>query len=107
MSNFLLTFSGGGMPESEEDQKKVMEAWGAWYGALGESVVDPGAPVGHAQSISGDGSVSQGAASNLSGYTIISAGDRDEAVTKAKGCPILTDGGTVEVHEAFDMGDMG
>ena len=70
-----------------------MAAWGAWYGTLGESVVDPGAPVGHAQTISGDGAVSQGAASNLSGYTIISADDRDGAVTKAKGCPILTTAG--------------
>ena len=27
----------------------------------------------------------------------------EAAVAHAKGCPVLTDGGTVEVHEAIDM----
>lgn len=28
----------------------------------------------------------------------------DEATTKAKGCPVLSDGGTVEIYEALPIG---
>jgi hypothetical protein len=38
-----------------------------------------------------------------SGYSLIEASDLDDAVTKAKGCPILGSGGSVELAEAFDM----
>ena len=44
MAKFVLVFTGGGMPESEEEQAKVLAAWGAWYEGLGEAVVDPGNP---------------------------------------------------------------
>lgn len=32
------------MPETEEQQAEVMRAWGAWYAARGEVVVDGGNP---------------------------------------------------------------
>ncbi len=52
----------------------------------------------------GNGSVAKdGGANPVSGYSLIEAKDYEEAVTKAKGCPILTGGGSVEVAEAFDM----
>jgi hypothetical protein len=38
-----------------------------------------------------------------SGYGLIEASDLDDAVAKAKGCPILQAGGSVELAEAFDM----
>src|SRR5712692_8519769 len=46
MPKYLLAFNGGGMPETPEEQAAVMAAWGAWYGTLGDAVVDPGAPIG-------------------------------------------------------------
>lgn len=58
-----------------------MEAWGAWFGALGESVVDGGNPFGQAKTITGDGAVSDGG--NCSGYSIIAADSLDDAVAKA------------------------
>ena len=40
MANFVLLFSGGGMPETEAEQAAVLQAWGAWYGQLGSALVD-------------------------------------------------------------------
>ena len=37
-----LLYTGGTMPESEQDQKAVMAAWGAWYDGMGSAVVDGG-----------------------------------------------------------------
>ena len=53
-------------------------------------------------SISADGSVSDGPAGSMaSGYSIISADSLDDAVTKAKGCPVLQGGAQISVFETF------
>ena len=44
MANFVLLYTGGGMPEDEAEQAKVMQAWMAWYEKLGSAVVDQGNP---------------------------------------------------------------
>jgi hypothetical protein len=104
MANYLLAFHGGGMPETEEEQAKVMAAWGEWYGKLGAAVVDGGNPVGQTRTIASDGSTSEGGGANpVSGYAIISANDIDQAVESAKGCPILEGGGSIEVAETFEV----
>ena len=105
MAKFVLIYSGGGMPESEEEQAATLEAWGAWYGALGASIVDGGNPfMPYGKTIAGDGSVSDVDPDYLaSGYTIIEAENLDEAVEKGKGCPILQRGGLVHAFEAIEM----
>jgi hypothetical protein len=106
MTNYVLLFSGGsGMPETEEEQQAVMAAWGAWYGAMGDAVVDGGNPFsGVARSVAPDRSVSDGPAGSASnGYTIIKADSIDAATEMAKGCPILDDGGDVSVYETFEV----
>ena len=35
MPNYLLAYHGGKMPESKEEQTKVMAAWGQWMQKLG------------------------------------------------------------------------
>ena len=50
-----------------------------------------------------DGSVSQGAASGLTRGTIISADTLEAATARAKGCPILADGGRVDVYETYQI----
>ena len=103
MTKYVLSYhGGGGMPQTEAEMNQVMEAWGAWFGALGEAVVDGGNPFGPARSIAPDltvGSDGQG----LSGYSILTADSIDAAVEMAKGCPVLVGGGTVCVNEAIDM----
>ena len=50
-----------------------------------------------------NGSASDGGASGLTGYSVLSADSLAAACDLAKGCPILDNGGTVEVYETFDV----
>lgn len=104
MANYLLAFHGGMMPETEKEQARTMAAWGKWYQKLGKAVVDPGAPVGQAQSIASTGRVTKGGGKNpVSGYVVVKAKDIGTAVKLAKGCPLLKSGGNIEVCETFSM----
>jgi hypothetical protein len=97
MGKYVLVYKGGGMPDTEEEQKQAMEAWGAWFGSLGDAVVDVGNPFGASKALNG------GSTSGLTGYSILSADSIDDAVKKAEGCPIRERGGAVEVYETFDV----
>ena len=46
MGKYVLAYKGGSIPQTEEEQKRVMDAWNAWFGGLGDSVVDMGNPFG-------------------------------------------------------------
>ncbi len=73
-------------------------------GSMGAEVIDGGNPVGKSSTVNSDGSVSDNGGSNpASGYGLVEAPDRDDALEKAKGCPILSAGGTIEVAQAIDM----
>src|SRR5688572_28409229 len=99
MGNYVLVYKGGGgMEQSEEAQQKVMAAWTGWFGQLGSAVVDGGNPFGPSASISSDKQVSNGASSGLTGYSILKADNLQAATEMAMGCPILSDGGTIEVY---------
>ena len=104
MAKFVLTYHGGsGMPETEAAQQEVMAAWGGWFEGLGASVVDGGNPFAASCTISSDGSTADGGTKGLTGYSVIDASSMADATEKAKGCPVLASGGTVEVYEALDM----
>ena len=103
MANYLLVYHGGGMPEGETEQQQVMAAWGSWFGDLGAAVVDGGNPVGATSTIASDGSTSDGGGANpATGYSVIQADSLAAATELAKGCPVLTSGGSVEVAETFN-----
>jgi len=102
MPKYLLAYKGGAMPESPEEQQRVMAAWTSWFGSAGQAVVDPGNPFSASTSVASDGSVSDGGAAQLTGYSVLEAGDLTSATELAKGCPILETGGTVEVYETFE-----
>jgi hypothetical protein len=104
MANYLLAYRGGAMGDTPEAQQKAMEAWMNWFGTLGESVVDGGAPFGPSSTIASNGSVKDGGASALTGYSVISASSLADALDKAKGCPVLTSGGSVDVYESMPVG---
>jgi hypothetical protein len=105
MNDYLLLYSGGSMPDSPEEQAKVMKAWEGWMGQLGDSLKDGGNPFTPAvKSISADGSVSDGPAGSMaSGYSILKAGSLDEATNMAKGCPVLQGGAKITVFETFSV----
>ncbi|MEM7345043.1 MAG: hypothetical protein AAF485_12435 [Chloroflexota bacterium] len=104
MTNYVLLYTGGTIPESEEEQAAVMAAWGAWYEKMGASVVDGGNPFGHVKKATSEG-ISDGAVSDppAAGYTIISAESLDEAAEKVKDHPHINHGGQVTIHETFQM----
>jgi hypothetical protein len=101
LANFVLLCTGGGMPANEAEQAKVMEAWGAWFGKLGDKVVDAGNPFGpHAKNVSNGGTVDDRAIGTpATGYSIVKAGSLDTAVDLAKACPVLHSGGKITVYE--------
>ena len=105
MAKFLLLYSGGGMPESEAEQAKVMQDWADWYAGLGSAVADPGNPIGPvSKKIASNGDVSDGSTDPLvTGYTILSADSLDEAVKMAQKCPVLDGGSEIAVFESFDV----
>lgn len=104
MAKYLFVYHGGSHPETEEEVKQVMDAWGSWMGSMGAAVIDGGNPVGMSSTVHSDGSVtSDGGTNPASGYGLFEASDLEDALAKAKGCPILTAGGSVEVAEAIDM----
>ena len=104
MANYVLAYKGGDPPPaSEEEGAKVMQAWMAWFDNVGQAVVDGGNPFGPAMAVNPDGSVSDGAPSGLTGYSIVSADSLTAAVELAKDCPHLASNGTVEVYEIFPM----
>jgi hypothetical protein len=104
MAKYLFVYHGGKRPESEAEVAKVLDAWGNWLGSMGSAVVDGGNPVGKSTTVKADGSVKADGGSNpASGYGIFEAKDEKDAVAKAKGCPILTAGGSVELAAIIDM----
>lgn len=99
MPSYLLAYTGGSMPETEQAQAAVMSAWESWFTALGEAVADPGNPFGTSASIAPDGSIGGAGSSHLTGYTILKADSLSAAVDLAKGCPVLAGGAAIEVYE--------
>jgi hypothetical protein len=105
LTDYLLLYSGGSMPESEAEQATVMKAWEDWMHSLGGALKDGGNPfTPAAKTISSDGAVSDGTGGpQPSGYSILTADSLDDAVTKAKGCPVLQGGANVMVFETFSV----
>ena len=104
MTNYVFAYHGGtGMPESPEAQEQSMAEWNAWFETLGTALVDGGAPFGRGSTVRTDGSTSDGGTTGLGGYSVVSATDLAAAANLAKGCPILGNGGSVDVYETVAM----
>jgi len=100
MSKFVYVFTGGTMAATPEEQEAVMQQWRAWFSTIGSALLEEGNPFGASATVSATG-VTSGAPAG--GYTIIDAASLEDATDKAKGCPVLAVGGTVEVYEALQM----
>jgi hypothetical protein len=97
MGKYVFIYTGGGTPATEEEGKRLMEAWGGFLGGLGDALVDGGAPFGPSRSVNGNGT------SGATGYSIVNASSLDDALSKTSGCPIFESGGDVEVYETIEM----
>ncbi len=67
--------------------------WEAWFGKLGDALADKGNAVLSDRSVAGEA----GTSLPLGGYTIVNAADLEEATRLADGCPIVQEGGAVEI----------
>jgi len=112
MSEFLFLFRGSTRQgRSPEELQKSMQKWVAWFKELNEKGVikEPGNPLeasgkvvrGHKKDVH-DGPYAE-AKDLVNGYVLIESATLDEAVAFSKGCPILDDGGSVEVRPIMKL----
>ena len=103
MPKFVFAYHGGKMPETPEEGAAHMKLWMDWFASMGSAVIDGGNPVGISKTVSGEGVADNGGSNPLSGYSLVQVADMDAAIELAKGCPICSNGGSVEVAEAMEM----
>jgi hypothetical protein len=97
MARFLVTYHGGGMPEDDKGRQQAMAAFGKWVEQTGKALVDPGAPLGPAKTVSST-SVKDGPAEGpMGGYSIIDADGIEAAVELVRGHPFVGRGGSLQV----------
>lgn len=105
MANYLVTYTGGATPETTtpEEREAIMKAWMAWFGHLGDAVVDMGAPTGASRVITPGGGT-RDAGLSITGYSIIRAESLEAAADACRQHPHLDAGGSIIVSEALDVG---
>ncbi len=106
MAKFVLLYmGGGGMPQTDAERTRIMNAWNTWLKNLGSAVVDQGNPFSPAvKKVASNGAISDVQAANMpTGYTIVKADSLDKAARLAQDCPALMNGGSVSVFETFEV----
>lgn len=91
MSTYLFTFRA---PDGHTPRPDAFDRWASWQVQLGARLKDRGNVAFTASAIG-----NCGAGTNLGGYSLIRASSLEEAVALAQDCPILPDGGGVEIGE--------
>ena len=105
MPKFLFIYHAGSdyaPPQSPEDGEAAMAAWGAWMGSIGTAFIDAGEPVGKSFKVDASG-VSDTVTNPAFGWSIVEAPDLAAACDMAAGCPMIAEGGHVEVAQIFPM----
>jgi hypothetical protein len=108
MSEFILLFRRDNKDDtiSPEQMQELGKKWWTWrneleaknkIAAVGNRLSKAGRVV-NAKNVVTDGPYAE-IKEVLNGYMVVNAGDFDEAVVVAKGCPILQMGGNVEVRK--------
>lgn len=90
MTTYLFTYRA---PLGYQGGPDALDAWNAFFEGLGDHLVDAGNPVFERSTLGNCGAD----IAPLGGYSLIRADDLPSAVELAKSCPILEQGGGVEV----------
>lgn len=106
MAQFVMVYLGGNPPSTPEEGKAHFERYKRWLGSLGDAAVSPANPLRGTRTVATDGTISEGGASGMSGYTIVEAASMEAALEMAKSCPFLDVGGSLEVSELMQMPGM-
>jgi hypothetical protein len=97
MSTYLFTFRA---PDGYAPPPDTFDRWSSWQAQLGARLKDRGNVAFTASAVGDCGPTTQ-----LGGYSLIRATSLEEAVALAQDCPILPDGGGVEVGELTSHDD--
>jgi hypothetical protein len=113
MKDFLFVFRNDykSMPKgSPEEMQAIMKQWMDWIGSIAaqNKLSDGGNRLGsEGRVVKGKNVVTDGPYSEIKeligGYIVVKADNFDEAAELAKGCPILAEGGNVEVRDIVPM----
>lgn len=104
MTNYLLLYKGGTMPDDDADKQKTMEAWSIWMKRCGDNLVDAGNPCSEVKSVNQDGVTDLVSGDRVTGYSVIKADSMDDAVKAAQMVPLVVNGtGSVDVYATFDV----
>ncbi len=109
---FRRDFTASAIQLSPEQLQSMMKPWQDWMGGLaaqnklassGNRLASEGKVVKSSKVITNGPYVEMKEA--IGGYILVNANNMDEAAELAKGCPILTIGGNVEVRQVVPMDD--
>jgi len=104
MNMYLLLYSGGDVPTTDEENDSMMNAWGLWLGDIGDALVDGNPFTLNAKRVSPDGAVADGPVGPMvSGYSLIKTESMDDAIEMAKSCPAKLSGATISIFEVSSV----
>ncbi len=113
MKEFLLVFRNdykAASSGSPEEMQATMKQWMDWIGGIAaqNKLVSPGSALkSGGKVVRPNNMVTDGPYTEIKeligGYTIVKAANIDDATKLADGCPILFEGGNVEVREINGM----
>jgi hypothetical protein len=99
MPRFLVTYHGGNMPHDPESMAKARDAFMQWAGKMGPALVDPGAPIAAARTVSSSGTQDGLADGPFNGWSVIEADDLKAAAKLLSDHPFIGRGGVLQINE--------
>ena len=103
MAQYVFVYLGGNQPSSPEEANKHFTKYVEWLSSLGDAVISPTIPLKDTHTVGSDGTIREGGASAMSGFSIIEAESIEAALSIAQACPFLEIGGSLEVSELMQM----
>jgi hypothetical protein len=101
MKNFVYIYHS---TQTTPPTQASLDAFGAWYAALGDKVVDGGNPIKKGSSMIVKNGQVKPANDSVIGYAIIKANSMDEAVEMVISNPLAhANDGAVHVYETTEM----
>ncbi|MGH8962464.1 MAG: YciI family protein [Jatrophihabitantaceae bacterium] len=104
MAKFMYLYRGPATPAfhvTPEQAAERMGAFTAWIQTVGTALIDVGSPFGANASVRDDGA--EGAAGDLTGYTIVEADDLAGAKAMTDGLPFLSNSDGKCAVEIFEL----
>lgn len=99
MPKFLVTYHGSNMPHDPESMAKARDAFMHWAGGAGQALVDPGAPIVAAITVSSKGKQDGPADGQFNGWSVIEADDLNGAAKLVADHPFIGRGGVLQISE--------